>query len=144
LAVFTSFNILANNFLPLNVALYGKAMIEYIRTIRQERKSLSKNLRTVTDILGVLSIICGGFLFIKLFSLVVNSPSGDFVLNLKEFSDILFWLVYICCIVIFYSIGQFIVLGFTTSILCILGRLTIKESLRYTFYYRLPVSWLGK
>jgi|TARA_B110000211_G_scaffold174282_1_gene196951 hypothetical protein len=119
-------------------------MFEYIRIIRRERKSLSKKLKVITDTLNVTSIVCGGLLFVKSFSILLDSSFGYYVTDLKEFSDILFWSTYISTIFIFYYLGQFLVLGITTSILCILGKITSKEALKYTFYYRLPESWLAK
>ena len=119
-------------------------MIEYIRTIIKERKSLPKKLRYFTDGLAVLSIFCGGFVYVNLFLALLNSAYAEPVLSFKDNYEILFWFVYLIGIVLFYSIGQFIVLGIVTFTLCLMGKLTAKESCRYTFYYRLPVSWLGK
>ena len=119
-------------------------MIEYIRTINRERKSLPQKLRHITDGLAVLSIFCGGVIYIQLFFYLVNSNYAEPILNLRDNYEIVFWLLYFIGIVLFYSVGQFIVLGTVTAALCLMGKLTAKESLRYTFHYRLPVSWLSK
>ncbi|MUH72013.1 hypothetical protein [Psychrosphaera haliotis] len=117
-------------------------MIEYIRTINRERKSLPKKLIFITDGLAVLSIICGATLFIQLFLALLGSPYADAILNFKEHFEFGFWFAFIIAIVVFYSFGQFIVLGLVTFTLCLIGKLSVAESLRYTFLYRLPKSWL--
>jgi hypothetical protein len=119
-------------------------MIEYIRTINNERRQLSKNMIVITDLLGLLSIACGAALYITIYLSLLDSPYTDIILSFLDFSSVIFWISFVVGLLAFISIGQFIVIGLVTITLLFAGKLSLKESVRYTFLYRLPPKWLVK
>ena len=98
----------------------------------------------LTDILGLISIACGATLYINIYLCLLDSPFTDTIFSFLDFSSVIFWISFVVGLLAFISIGQFIVIGLVTITLVFAGKLSLKESIRYTFLYRLPPKWLVK
>lgn len=119
-------------------------MIEYIRTIQNERKLLTRSLRVTTDLVGAISVVFGISLYMNVYDWLLESSHAAMVLNLFEFSMFAFILAYLIGFVVFVYLGQFQVLGLFSLYMLFRRKLTIQEGIRYTFFYRVPRKWLSQ
>jgi len=113
-------------------------MIEYIKTVNKERRSLRPWMRKLTDIFGFLGVVTAAVLYVY----VIKKFGTPYLFELKTFNVLLYWLTLFVIMFIFLAIGQFIVLGIATSILLVMGKLTPKEAFSYTIKYRMPKKWM--
>ena len=96
-------------------------MIEYIKKMNKERKNLVPWIRKLTDVLGFLSIVTGGVMYVY----ILEEFGAQYLIELETFSIFLYWLTMIVSILIFFTIGQFVVLGIAASILVALDRKSV-------------------
>lgn len=115
-------------------------MINYIKTINKERRQLPRNLRVATDLLGLVSIAVGYFILTNTYKHCFWREACTLLQN----NEILFWSIFPIAFILAITVGQFLVLGLFSLCCVVLGKLSIKEGLRYSVLYRMPKKWLNK
>jgi len=115
-------------------------MIQYIKTINRERQQLPRNLRVVTDLLGLVSIGIGYFILTNVYKQCFWREAC----NLLQSNELLFWSIFPFAFMLAITIGQFLVLGLFSLCCITLGKLSVKEGFQYSVLYRMPKKWLSK
>jgi len=117
-------------------------MIKFIRDLNKERKSLPRRLKIVDALLAGMSGVVGFILLLYVYMYCRSFSSCKEVFLGSELG-LWLWLSFIPAFMITLFIGQVVIIGPYTLSLILLGKLSMKEAIRYSLLYRIPISWLN-